>query len=154
MQLDARQGRTMQPMREGIEHHSRPAMQSGDMQTVQRHIHKARKQTLNQHIATDHATHQITDRAHMPKRHQRAEIAITELGQSLARQPRLQRLEQKAGLLMRRLRARRHIALFFRPGARCAVTQRKNIIVGLGLQGGAYIQLTQTIDGQTVRPAP
>ena len=54
------------------------------VQLVQRLVHPARDQALDQHAAADQPAHQVADRGELAERHERAEVAEAERRQRLA----------------------------------------------------------------------
>ena len=83
-------------------------VQSPLVHLVKRSIHPSGEHPFDEETASKGEVHEISDRAHAPERHQRAEVAVDEWLQGLSLQPSPQLLGEVRSLLMGGLGARGH----------------------------------------------
>ena len=119
---------------EGVERDLGRAVQRQLVHLVERLVHQAGEQALDEEVAADQLAHQVADGRIVAERHQRAEIAIAQRPQRLAREAPRQLPGQVRGLLVRGLRARRHGPVVAGPGAGGAVADGEDVVVARGLQ--------------------
>ncbi len=86
----------------------------------------------------------------LAQRHQRAEVAVVKGQQRLAPQLPRDLPGDEAGLLVRGLRARRHVAGMAFPNAGGTVAQRVDGVVAAGLQRGAHDELVDAVGLESV----
>ncbi len=121
------------------------AVQRQLVELVERHIHQPRERALDQQAAADQTPHQIADGRIFAERDQRAEIAVAERLERPAGEAVLDLAQHVAGLLMRRLGARRHGRVAAEPWAGGAIAERENVVVARGLQSRAHHQLVDPV---------
>src|ERR1700682_2782269 len=87
MQLHARLHAPAQETADGVERDTNIAVNRELVHFVERSVHPARDQSLDQHAASNQSAHQVTDRGELAKRDERPEVAKAKRRQRLARQP-------------------------------------------------------------------
>src|SRR5262252_994919 len=115
------------------------------MQLVERHVHQAREPTFNAKAGPRDETHQRSDRAVIPERDERAEVAVLPRFGRFAAKSSLDGTREMRGLLMCGLRARWYGPSVAMPWASCAVAERKNIWVERGLERGRHHELVKAM---------
>ena len=93
---------------DGVEHDAHDAVDRDLVQLVERRVHPARDEALDEQVAADQPAHQRADGGQLAQRHERAVVAEAEARQRPAVQARAHRAHEQRRLLVRDLRARRH----------------------------------------------
>ncbi len=88
MQLYARLHAPAQETPDGVERDTNIAVNRELMHFVERYIHPACDQSLDQHTASDQPAHQVADGGELAERDQRPEVVKAKHRQRLARQAR------------------------------------------------------------------
>src|SRR5258706_11701093 len=120
------------------------------MHLVQRKVHHFGEVTLDPHIAPDQAAHQVADGRVFTQRYQRTEVAVAPFLQWSALETIAHLLQHVRGLLVCRLRTRRHQLAFAaaHPWTRRAIADRKNVFVTRRAQRRMHYQLVDAIGFQ------
>src|SRR6266536_4639104 len=101
MQLDSR----LEPMpyhaAQRIDRDAQRAMNRHLVHLVERRIHPARDQPLDEQVAAEEAPHQVADGGQLAQRNERAEIGEMKRRERLAGEPRFEVFREQRRLLMR-----------------------------------------------------
>src|SRR5690349_7423952 len=93
---------------DGVERDAKIAVDRDLVKLVERRVHDACDQSLDQHVAADQPPHQVPDGGELAEGYQRAVIVEAELRQRLPLDTRAYRFDQHRRLLVRGLSARRY----------------------------------------------
>lgn len=122
---------------------------------VERGVHPARDESLDQQAPSNQSAHEAADRGEFAQRYERAEIVEVIRRKRPAVEPRLHGFDQEQRLLACRLRARRHERLRagFGPRTRGAVAKREDVGIVRRLQRRGHDQLVAASGFQAVEIA-